>query len=278
MVRTDTVMQEQSDKIEIECKFNPLVNDEATLSLIRQVAVPRWSILRLPPITQLDIYFDTEDLTLHRAEALFRIRKRGKPYQKYYPKDYSANFKEPTRDKDASILARREVRTKIEADEVLSYTSDSIPGKAARCAYKYINVQLKGTLRSHYKPIMTPIAYIVSNRRVYNIGPIGTDKKPMYPPWGALVHLVLEDVTGFCLRHSRQTSDLLISKGNLNLTGEVEKAYWVLGEVELARHFPNLQVEAERLFHRIVETLDARGLTAGGQSKYSTFMNILLGA
>ncbi len=270
-------MATETDKIEIEYKFTPFDDDETTLSLIRAVAVPPWAILRLPPVTVLDIYFDTEDLFFHQAGASFRVRKRGKPYQRYLnPLGYSANFKGPTRSIDSRILEKREVRSAIEADEVLSYLSNSLPGNAALLAYQFIEEQSRASSSFRSGVVMAPVAHIVSARRVYNVGPVGTSwPKSRHPPWGALVHVVLEEVTACDIRGSRRAADCLITEGRMDLTEPVEARRWLSGEVELAHHFPDLRDEGKTLFQRIVERFHSHCLTTDGQSKYSTFMNML---
>ena len=267
-------MSKTSNKIVTEYGFTPGHDDEDRLHLIRDVAVPTWAILGSPPVTLLDIYFDNEDLLLHREGVSFRVRKRGKPYKKHgNPMEYRTRFKEPMQRKDPRIYESRVTGDLIEAMDVLSYVSGEIPGKAASLAYNLIDNPHREHSAICSKAILVPVAHIVSTRRTYKVGPVGTNQMPLGPPWGALVLLVLEEVTAFDIRHS-QAADRLIIDGRLDLTEPLEWRSWQLAKLKLACSFPNLPGEAELLFHNIVEKLHDCGLTAEHKSKYSTFVNL----
>jgi CYTH domain len=132
-------LEEGSDFIEIEAKVVPRPPYSRLVELAQAAAPPSFRMVRKPHVAFFDLYLDTSGLTLARNQAYLRVRfdiraLRGKGkgrYKLFFKDNGPPNAGE-------RYLSRREVRTNMDRDELLAYSTGRMVGKAAQLAYEVL--------------------------------------------------------------------------------------------------------------------------------------------
>jgi len=172
-------MKDYSAEREVELKLPMPDTHEDVLRIVRAALPDGWSIVRRPSTISLDTYFDTPERSLHATSTTFRVRRWKLPFS---PKGFNANWKFPPVAHGYS--EREELKTKLDADEIMQYRHNAIPGAAARAAYEWIAMHCQGP-GDGPAGSLRPAVHVASQRQTYGVTPSGG------PEW--YVFLVLFD-------------------------------------------------------------------------------------
>jgi hypothetical protein len=154
-------MKDVSDFVEHEIKARPKGSYRRFVELAQASAPPGWRMVRKPHVAFFDMYFDTPDFTLTKTGNHLRIRFGGRSFRG--KGRYKLFFKERNNPAPgATWLSRREVRTDLEREELLRYSSGRMPGIAAQLAYESI-------ARAGGSPPLAPVCVISTFRRYFTM-------------------------------------------------------------------------------------------------------------
>lgn len=130
-------MHRFEDTLEVEFKFVPQEPESAVVARLAKLFAPEYGFAKWPPCANFDIYLDTPDMLLYRANTPLRLRRWATPYK--LKEGISANFKCPPR-ADAAFpetragLWRREIKTILSESEAREVCSGSIVGESLHYA------------------------------------------------------------------------------------------------------------------------------------------------
>src|ERR1700677_4368947 len=84
-------MWEHEDTLEVECKFNLDVPENAVMHWLAGLFQPDYVFVKWPPCVNFDIYLDTPGRDLLRLNSPLRLRRWGSPFK--HKMLISSNFK-----------------------------------------------------------------------------------------------------------------------------------------------------------------------------------------
>jgi CYTH domain len=244
-------MKEDSDNVERELKFARPSSDEGVLELLRGLMKSQ-KLVKWPPRTVLDIYFDSDDLALDRSNATLRFRKRKKN------PGWTVNFKPPPFD-DKRFMARREIRTSVTIEEALDFERQ-ILGKGGALAHQVIGDSRGARLR--------PVVHTVSNRRCYTV-----KFGELEDPGSNFLNVILEEVTAMDVRSVDVRP--LIRSGFLDYQRPIPETRFVHDEIEADGRSDSATEEAVAMMVQLGQLVRDAGLGAPQISKYKTSLRLL---
>jgi adenylate cyclase class IV len=100
-------MWEFEDTLEVECKFNVDIPENAVVRWLADLFQPDYDFVKWPPYVNFDIYLDTPGRELLRTNSPLRLRRWGSPFK--HKMLFSSNFKYPPEIRQG--LRRRELKT-----------------------------------------------------------------------------------------------------------------------------------------------------------------------
>lgn len=247
-------MKEDSDNTEREFKFDPPPDDEHVLSQLRPLIPRSWKLVKWPPRTVLDIYFDGLGLPLFHSGATFRLRKRRVNV------GYTANFK-PAPDPELDYMERREVRTSVKIEEALRYRSAGIPGLAASLGEAALRAAVD--IRSPLDRVthFAPVVQLVSCRRCYTVRPGDFEERG-----SNFLNVLFEEVTAIDLRGVDGAA--LIRSGFLDYGRPVPSARFAIAELEVDGREDNLENESLEMMRTLARRIVGAGMKQVTISKY----------
>jgi hypothetical protein len=242
--------KESSDHMECEWKFIAPPSDELVLGHVRRLLPSGWLLVRWPPRTILDVYFDTDTGHLFADGASFRLRKR-----RINP-GWSANFKERPLD-GRPYHARREVITSVQVDEALQYRTGTIPGLAARLVHGYLH----DLARNATDIVLAPNLHVVSRRRCYTMRPGDISDRD-----SNVLSVFLEEVTAVDIREV--SIDPLITSGFLDFSRPLRTADFCSAEIEADGRAIADEDRALEMLVELADAMKAAGIREEGLNKY----------
>lgn len=244
--------REPADKIEVEWKLAvPPGGSDAIIAVLRAALPPGWRVVAHPPVTLIDFYYDTPALDLLRRSATLRLRRRERPFAK--KSGFNANFKFPPTDRDAGVLARREVRSILTGEDVEEWSTTVSSARAVTFADGFLRQHgvALGVRASALTLLITsarqPYACVAPGETSYLIGATFDD-------------VVIRDVR-------TEDHQALLADGCIDVTTPRPTLRLGLGELELdpREHDPQAM---RKLFSEICDRMRATGLIDVTASKY----------
>src|SRR5580658_5552873 len=161
-------MTNYEDDLEIEFKFVPREPESSVMARMTQLFAPEYGFAKWPPCANLDIYLDTPDLLLYRANTPLRLRRWATPYK--LKEGISANFKcTPGPGSRLPVtgagLRRREIKTVLSPSEVQQVCTGAIVGETLHYAAEISGLDKNG--RSGLRPWVT----IATQQSLYTLRP-----------------------------------------------------------------------------------------------------------
>jgi hypothetical protein len=133
----EKLMRRFEDTLEVELKFVPREAESAVVARLAQLFAPEYGFAKWPPCANLDIYLDTQDMFLYRADTPLRLRRWATPFK--LKEGFSANFK-CSPEADAALPTvrpgfwRREIKTILSESEAREVCSGAIIGETLQYA------------------------------------------------------------------------------------------------------------------------------------------------
>lgn len=250
-------MKEDSDNTEREFKFESPkdADDEVVLSQLRPLMPRAWRLVKWPPRTVLDIYFDGVGLPLFRSGATFRLRKRRVNI------GWTANFK-PASEPNLDYMERREVRTSVSIEEALRFrTKKGIPGLAAMLGGAALRSAVDIQSCMDRITEFMPVVQLVSCRRCYTLRPGDLEDRA-----SNFLNAIFEEVTAIDLR--KVDAAALIRSGFLDYSQPIPSAKFTIAELEVDGREDDLEKESLEMMRTLAQRLVGSGLKQVTISKY----------
>jgi hypothetical protein len=127
-------MWEFEDRLEVECKFNADIPENAVVRRLADLFQPDYDFVKWPHYVNFDIYLDTPGRELLRTNSPLRLRRWGSPFK--HKLLFSANFKYPPEIRQG--LRRRELKTLLSERESRLVCNGEIIGDSVTHAAKFV--------------------------------------------------------------------------------------------------------------------------------------------
>jgi hypothetical protein len=258
-------MDQVKDAFEVEFKFIPRQDESAEVAELARLFEPGFGFARWPPRASVDVYLDTIDLRLYRADATLRLRRWATPY-KYKPY-ITANFKYPP--VPGTGLKRRELQTILSQDEAERACRGSIVGESAEHAATLVGLDQSG--HSGFKPQVV----IESQRSCYILRPRLSADGPALQrgKYSDLLWLTFDQCTTYAALAAGDMNRFL-RKGVFDMDSAEETVRLFMAELEILAESTHSELASElydRAFHQIRQS----GALMPTRSKYSAAIDAL---
>ncbi|HEX4087572.1 MAG TPA: CYTH domain-containing protein [Trebonia sp.] len=250
------------DYLEVEFKFIPDETEGDAVAWFTDMFAPSYGFAKWPPCANLDIYLDTPDLRLYRANTPLRLRRWATPFK--LKQGISANFKYPADPGEG--LRRRELKTILSEDQAWQVCNGRIVGETLEHAARSLGL-------SQGKPILfSPTAVISTLQTLYVLRPraLGGATALARGKESDLLLLTFEH----CTVHEAPGPDLrrFLRNGMLDVDPARPTAEFFEAELEIVA-LPDYFEHAEELYLKAFYAVRGRGNQMPSRSKYTAAIN-----
>jgi hypothetical protein len=258
-------MWEHEDTLEVECKFNFGVPENAVVHWLAGFFQPDYVFVKWPPCVNFDIYLDTPDRDLLRMNGPLRLRRWGSPFK--HKLLISSNFKYPPEIRQG--LRRRELKTLLGERESQLVCGGEILGESVAHAAKFVEEAGVSC------PGFTPQALITTYCSLYVLRKRTDSGAALRGKENDLLLLSFEHCTVQACPdddHSRLVRNGMIDYAPASFANEFAEA-----ELEIVAP-PSAFALGEELYSRAFGELERKGAQMSLRSKYSRAIELLDGA
>jgi hypothetical protein len=247
-------VHKDSRNLEREFKFAMPPDEEVVLSLVRPLLRRSWLLVKWPPCTELDLYFDAVELPLFRSGDTFRLRKR------HMNPGWTANFKSAPKP-ELGYMERRDARTSVTTDQALLFATTGIPGLAASLAESALHLATQDRLSNERGCHLRPVVQIASCHRCFTVRPGGFEDRA-----SNFLNITFEHVTAIDVRNADATA--LIRSGFINYSRPVPSTTFSIAELEVDGRSEGMEEESLEMMVGLSRRIVGAGLTPVTISKY----------
>ena len=254
------------DCMEVEFKFIPSETEGGTVAWFADMFAPAYGFARWPPCANLDIYLDTPDLRLYRANTPLRLRRWATPFK--LKQGISANFKYPAEPGEG--LRRRELKTILTEEQARQVCDGLIVGETLEHAARSAGLAPDGPVR------FAPIAVVATLQSLYVLRPRvpGGVTALERGKESDLLLLTFEH----CTVQEVPEMDLprFLRNGMLDVDPARPSAEFFEAELEIIASMNHFD-DAEELYRKAFYAVRGRGVQMPSRSKYTAAIKAING-
>jgi hypothetical protein len=258
-------MEQGKDAFEVEFKFIPQQDESATVAELTRLFEPDFGFARWPPRVSVDIYLDTLDLRLYRANAGLRLRRWATPYK---CKPYTTmTFKYPP--VPGTGIKRRELQTILSQAEAQQACWGCVVGESAEHAAALVELDQNGY------PGFKPQVVVESQRNGYILRPRLSANGPALQrgKYSDLLWLSFDQCTMYAPPSVDDMSRFL-RNGVFDMDSAQETATLFMAELEILADTMHPEI-ADRLYDRAFQQIRQSRAPMPTRSKYSAAIDAI---
>jgi hypothetical protein len=252
------------NSLEVEFKFIPDETEGDSVAWFTAMFAPTYGFAKCAPRANLDIYLDTPDLRLYRANTPLRLRRWATPFKA--KQLISANFKYPADPGEG--LRRRELKSILSEEQAWQVCNGGIVGETFEHAARSAGVSQDGPIQFSPTAVVATLQthYLVRPRAFGGSTALGRGKE------SDLLLLAFQH----CSVYEAQVPDLrrFLRNGMLDIDPERPTAEFFEAELEIIASPENFE-QAEELYLKAFYAVSGRGNQMPSRSKYTAAVNAI---